>query len=96
MYQYGDWLHTLEGYQLHITKKYTKDPMWDKDPKMSVFRDQPKYGRDIGYAGPADRKASLAFSKYIVVDTFTKAALSGDAAAAIKWGAEQLQRIYGG
>jgi multiple sugar transport system substrate-binding protein len=69
LYQYGDWLHTLEGYQLHVTKKYAKDPMWEKDPKMSVFRDQPKYGRDIGYAGPADRKASLAFSKYIVVDT---------------------------
>jgi multiple sugar transport system substrate-binding protein len=94
--QYGEWLRLMEGYQLAVTKKYAKDPMWEKDLKMSVFREQPKYGRDIGYAGPANEKASLAFSKYIVVDTFARAVQSGDAEAAIKWGAEQLQRIYGG
>jgi multiple sugar transport system substrate-binding protein len=37
----------------------------------------------------------MAYSKYIVVDTFAKAVQSGDAAASVKWGAEQLQRIYG-
>ncbi len=40
-------------------------------------------------------KASLALSKYVVVDTFAKAIQSGDTAGAIKWGADQLQRIYG-
>ncbi len=94
--QYGEWFHLQEGYMLPTTKNYAKDPMWDKDPKMSVFRDQPKYGRDIGYAGPANEKASLVFSKYVIIDTFARAVQSGDAAAAIKWGAEQLQRIYGG
>jgi len=94
--QYGEWFRLQEGYMLPTTKNYAKDPMWDKDPKMSVFRDQPKYGRDIGYAGPANEKASLAYSKYIMVDTFARAVQSGDAAAAIKWGTEQLQRIYGG
>ncbi|MFH1083606.1 MAG: extracellular solute-binding protein [Pseudomonadota bacterium] len=94
--QYGDWFRLQEGYILPITKNYAKDPMWDKDPKMSVFRDQPKYGRDIGYAGPANEKASLVFSKYLIIDTFARAVQSGDEAAAIKWGAEQLQRIYRG
>ncbi len=94
--QYGEWLRLQDGYQLATTKKYADDPMWDKDPKMSVFRDVPKFGRDIGYAGPANEKASLAFSKYIVVDTFARAVQSGDALSAIRWGAEQLQRIYGG
>jgi multiple sugar transport system substrate-binding protein len=94
--QYGAWFHLQEGYQLQATVKYAKDPMWEKDPKMTVFRDQPKYGRDLGYAGPPNEKASLAYSKYIIVDTFAKAVQSGDAAAAIKWGTEQLQRIYEG
>ena len=70
--------------------------MWDKDPKLAPFREQPKYGRNQGYAGTANEKASLAWSKYIVVDTFAKAVQSGDAEAAIGWGAEQLQRMYRG
>jgi multiple sugar transport system substrate-binding protein len=62
---------------------------------MLPFREQPKYGRDLGYAGPPDEKGSLAWSKYIVVDTFAKAVQGGDAKAAVEWGAEQLKRVYG-
>jgi len=94
--QYGDWIHIQAGYQLPSTKKWAKDPMWGKDPKMYAFSLQPSIGRDIGWAGPANAKAGLAFSKYIVVDTFAKAVQSGDAAGSIKWGADQLQAIYGG
>ena len=76
--------------------RLAKDPMWDQDPKMAAYRDQPKYGRLQGYAGDPTEKASLAWSKYIVVDTFAKAVQSGDAKASIEWGAEQLKRVYGG
>ena len=41
-------------------------------------------------------RAALARSKYIVVDTFAKAIQTGDAEGAIRWGAEELKRIYGG
>lgn len=94
--QFLPWWRLQEGYQLQHTAKLATDPMWDKDPKMSPFRDQPKYGRDLGYAGPPNEKASLAYSKYIIVDTFAKAVQGGDAKAAVDWGADQLKRIYGG
>ncbi len=95
-FQYGEWFRIQQGYLLQNTAKYAKDPMWNRDPKMTVFRDEPKYGRDLGYAGPPNQKASLAYSKFIIVDTFTKSVQSGDAETAIKWGAEQLKHIYGG
>ena len=88
--QYGPWFHIQEGYQLHTTAKYAKDPMWDKDPKMTIFKEEPKYGRDLGYAGPPNQKASLSYSKYVVVDTYAKAVQSGDAAGAVKSGAESV------
>jgi len=53
------------------------------------------FGLNMGYAGPPGEKASPALSKYIVVDTFAIAVQSGDAAGAINWGADQLQRMYG-
>ena len=92
--QFDEWFHIQEGYHLQHVKKLAKDPMWKADPKMAAFSDIPKYGRDLGYAGPPNENASLAYSKYIVVDTFAKAVQSGDAKAAIEWGANQLKRIY--
>lgn len=93
--QYNPWWRLQEGYHLQHTKKLAKDPMWDKDPKMKPFKDQPKYGRNSGYAGPPNEKAALAFSKYVIVDTFARAVQSGNAKAAVEWGAEQLKRAYG-
>jgi multiple sugar transport system substrate-binding protein len=92
--QYGTWWRAQEGYMLQAVTKYYDDPTWTKDPKMLPFREQPKYGVDVGWPGPPDAKASLAWSKYIVVDTFAKAVQSGDAKAAIEWGAEELKRVY--
>jgi multiple sugar transport system substrate-binding protein len=92
--QFGDWWRIQEGYMLQPVVKYYNDPVWTKDPKMLVFREQPKYGVDVGWPGPPNAKASLAWSKYIVVDTFAKAVQSGDAKASVEWGAEQLKRIY--
>jgi multiple sugar transport system substrate-binding protein len=92
--QYGDWWRLQEGYMLQAVTKYYDDPTWTKDPKMLPFREQPKYGVDVGWPGPPNEKASLAWSKYIVVDTLAKAVQDGDAKAAVAWGAEQLKRAY--
>ncbi len=89
------WWRLQEGYHLQHVKKLADDPIWLKDPKMTAFREELKYGLNMGYAGPPGEKASLALSKYIVVDTFAKAVQSGDPAGTIKWGADQLQRLYG-
>ena len=93
--QFGDWLHIQKGYQLPPTKKWAQDPMWGDDPVMYAFSQEARYGRDQGWAGPPNAKSGLAFSKYLIVDTFAKAVQSGDAAGAIKAGADQLQAIYG-
>lgn len=92
--QYVEWWRLQEGYHLQPVRKLADHPMWAQDPKMTPFKQQPKYGQNTGYAGPPNEKAALAWSKYIVVDTFAKAVQSGDAKSAIEWGAEQLKRIY--
>ncbi|MBP1718307.1 MAG: putative sugar uptake transporter periplasmic solute-binding protein precursor [Deltaproteobacteria bacterium] len=93
--QFGDWWRLQEGYMLQPVVKYYNDPTWLKDPKMLPFREQPKYGLNLGYAGPDNEKAAMAWSKYLVVNTFAKAVQGGDAKKAIEWGAEQLKRTYG-
>jgi multiple sugar transport system substrate-binding protein len=92
---YGAWFRIHEGYMTGNTKKWAKDPMWEKDPKVTIYREVPKYGRVDGYAGPTDSKAAEVYSKYIIVDMYAKAVTSGNAAGAIKEAEEQLKRIYG-
>jgi multiple sugar transport system substrate-binding protein len=94
--QYGEWFRLQEGYQLAPTQKWASDPLWDADPKIWAYKEQVKYGRDFGWAGTPGEKPVLVWSKYIVVDTLAKAIQGGDAAAAVKWGADELQKIYGG
>jgi multiple sugar transport system substrate-binding protein len=92
--QYVEWWALQEGYHLQPVKKLADHPMWSTDPKMTPFKQQPRFGLNTGYAGPPNDKAALAWSKYIVVDTFARAVQSGDAKAAVEWGADQLKRVY--
>ena len=94
--RFDAWIRLQGGYMLPPSKKWDGDPLLIKDPKYGAFARQAKFGRTVGWAGELNEKAALSFSKYIVVDTFAKAITDGDAAAAIKWGADQLQQIYGG
>jgi multiple sugar transport system substrate-binding protein len=93
--QYDTWWRLQEGYHLQHVKRLANDAMWFKDPKVTVFREEPRYGVPIGYPGPPNEKASLSWSKYIVVDVFARAVQSGDAKGAVDWGVEQLKRVYG-
>ncbi len=94
--RFDPWIHAQGVYQLPPAKRWANDPMWSSDPKYAAFGREVQFGRNIGYAGDLNQKAALANSKYIIVDTFSKAVTSGDAAGAIKWGEEQLKQIYGG
>lgn len=93
---YGDWFHVHEGYMTGNTKKWANDPMWQKDPKVTIYKDVPKYGRFDGYAGPADAKAAEVYSKYIIVDMYAKIASGENVESTFKATEDQLRRIYGG
>lgn len=91
---YGDWIHIQQGYQLAATQKWSKDPVYSTDPKLAPYGNLVQYARTKGYAGPSNQAAALAFSKYIIVDTFARAVQSGNAQDAISWGTDQLKQIY--
>ena len=65
-----------------------------KDPNYAAFGRESQFGRSFGWAGDFNQKATLACSKYVVVDTFARAVPDGNAEGAIKRGAEQLKQIY--
>ncbi len=93
--QLTSWYEANEGYYIPATPMYTELEVYTADPKLAPFLNLVNYGRNMGYAGPANEKAALSYSRYIVIDTFARAVQDGDAQGAIEWGADQLERIYG-
>jgi multiple sugar transport system substrate-binding protein len=91
---YTAWLVAQKGYIIPATPNYATDPVYTTDPKLAPYLDVVNYGRNKGYAGPANQNAARVSSQYIITNTFAKAVQTGDAAGAIDEGARLLERIY--
>ena len=94
--QYGAWWRLQEGYMLPAGREVLQRSDLDEGsedaavPRAAEVRPRPGLCLDH-----PNEKASLAMSKYVIVDIFAKAVQSGDAKASVEWGAEQLKRAYG-
>ncbi len=93
--QYNRWLEVSGGYNVGPLHAYDNHPVFNKDPKMTPYRDSVRYGRWVGWPGPPNRSASESLSKYIVVDMFAKACQGTAPRDAIVQAEAELRRIYG-
>ena len=91
---YEKFLVTNKGYINGPLPEWQQHPMWESDPAITIFRELPKYGRSIGYAGPYDRKAAEVRAKYIIVDLFAKVVQGGSPQSAIAWAEQELKNVY--
>jgi multiple sugar transport system substrate-binding protein len=69
-------------------------PWSDFPAAVQVFKDIGTYARTVGWPGPPNQKAGLAWSKYIIVDMFARAIQGDSPAAAVAWAESELKSIY--
>jgi len=91
---YYKWFEVSEGFAVAPGPDHETHPIWQKDPRLSVFRNIGRLGRAIGYPGPPTRYAAEALSKYIIVDVFARAIQGEPPKNAIEWGVNELRKIY--
>jgi multiple sugar transport system substrate-binding protein len=84
-----------EGYVQGVTPKWEDHPVWESDPAITIYRDNPKYGRTAGYAGPWNRQSGEAQEKYIIVDMFARAARGDDPKEVVAAAQGELENVYG-
>ena len=92
---YEKWFVSQKGFATPPTPVWEKHKMWEEDPVMAPYRVAGRLGLTPGHAGPSDRKAAEALTKYIITDMYAKAIQSGTPEAAVKWAAGELKSIYG-
>ena len=91
---YDQWFTTQQGFSVGPTKVWENHKLWKEDPVMAPYRTAAESGRFAGYAGPANRKAAEAISKYILVDMYAKAVQGMAPEDAVKWAHGELVKIY--
>src|SRR5262252_881073 len=91
---FEQWFTSQQGYTDGATLVWEEDKVWGKDPVLLPFRDLPRKGRLMGYAGPPGRASAGAQTKYIIVDMYAKAVQGMPAEDAVKWAHGELVKIY--
>ena len=92
---FDKWFQVCDGYSVASTTIWEKSTMWERvDKPLRVFRTAARNTRMFGYAGPATGKSTEAYSKYIIVDMFAKAAQGMKPEDAVKWAETELKKIY--
>ncbi|HVC64203.1 MAG TPA: extracellular solute-binding protein [Candidatus Dormibacteraeota bacterium] len=92
---YEKWFVSQKGFATPPTQQWEKHKMWEEDPVMAPFKVAGRLGLTPGHAGPSDRKAAEALTKYIITDMYAKAIQGGGPEAAVKWAVGELKSIYG-
>lgn len=93
--QYNKWLDAGGAYSIYSLKAYENNPVYNKDPNLTIFKDTLSYGRNVGWPGPPSQAASQAFSKYLIVNMFASAAKGKAPKDAITETEAELVKIYG-
>lgn len=90
------WFELSGSFYLGVGAKQNNNPIWDKFPPVTqVFKKAADAARPIGWPGPADNKAALVQSKYIIVDMFARAVQGESAEQAVAWAENEMKQIYG-
>jgi multiple sugar transport system substrate-binding protein len=93
---FGEWFASQQGFCTGPTKDWEKDPMWGADPIMLPFKDVGEIStRYAGHAGPSNRSAAEAVTKYIITDMYAKAIQGMAPEESVKWAHGELVKIYG-
>jgi multiple sugar transport system substrate-binding protein len=93
--QYEKVLEGSVGYVSHALRAYESSPLWDRDPRIRVFRDVAARGRSVGYAGTLGTASAAALAENIVSDMFGDV-VTGQSSPqdAVRSAERRAQRIY--
>lgn len=93
--QYGAWESGTWGYVTQTLQDYYKLPSWNKDPRITPYRECMKRMLWNGYEGPLGPASAAAMSEYVIVDLFAEVCVRGKSPkAAVATAEKKLKKMY--
>lgn len=71
--QYERVMENGNGYVSQALRGYENSPVWQRDPKVAVFKDVAARGRPIAWPGKLGEASTVALAEFIVIDMMTEA-----------------------
>ena len=83
--QYDRLLEGSAGYISQSVRGFADNPVWDRDPRVKMFRDVAERGKPVSWPAPVTPAAASVFADFVVIDMFSSVVTGGaspkDAAA---------------
>ncbi|MEL6964021.1 MAG: extracellular solute-binding protein [Pseudomonadota bacterium] len=87
-------MNVNKGYVQGSLPRWEGHSIWESDPALTIYKDNPKYGRTSGFAGPWNRASGEVQEKYIIVDMFARAVQGEAPEEAAAWAEQELKNVY--
>ncbi len=91
---YETYIRVQKGYGLGASPDWEHHPFWQEDPAVEPYRLNARFGRNVGWAGPYNRKAAEVQAKYIIIDLFARVAKGDAAKSSIAQAEKALKNVY--
>src|SRR6266516_4873025 len=89
------WFEVAGSFHNGVGPKQNNNPLWAKfPPSVQVFKNAPVETHGIGWPGPANQKAAVALSKFIVVDMLAMADQATADSGLSPWTENESRQIY--
>lgn len=92
--QYNPMLEKSAGYVTQTLKAYEDHPVWDSDPRITLFRRCTARARSIAHAGDLNYAAAAVLADYVVNDMFTEVVTGGSIEQAMENAQRRAERLY--
>ncbi len=92
---FSEFMTVNEGYIQGVTPEWEDHPVWSSDPAITIYKENPRYGRSPGFAGPWNRQSGEVQEKYIITDMFAQAVQGKDPEEIVAAAQSELENVYG-
>ena len=94
--RYEEYFLVQGGYGLSAGPQFENNALWKQDPVLAPFSQNAKFGRNFGWPGPYNQKASEVQAKYIIIDLFAEVVKGGglSTAESIAKAEKELKLVY--
>jgi multiple sugar transport system substrate-binding protein len=93
---FNTWITASFGYNQPPLRFFANNPIWQKDPKTAIIPKEGEYARARGWPAKPNEYVQLIENNYILPNMAAKAVTGTPIKEAMRWGEEQVRKVFAG
>jgi multiple sugar transport system substrate-binding protein len=93
---FNAWITASFGSNQPPLRAFANHPIWQQDPKTAIIPKEGEYARARGWPAKPNEYVQLTENNYIPPNMAAKAVTGTPIKKAIRWGVEQVRKVFAG